>query len=274
MLLFVPLGDIVERRRLMLLLLCAVTVALLGVAAAPTLPLLAVARSRSASPPSCPSSPSRSRRTSRRNRNAAGRWARVMGGLLVGILLARTVSGFLGAHLGWRAVYVISAALMLVLATALRALLPRSPADAHLPYPALLRSLVTLTRQDRVLRESALLGALGFAAFSAFWSTLAFFLEVRHGPRLGRRGALRHPGGGGRAGRARPGSSRRPRQPARQRRGGAAHRADEMTGSWQRAAHICRASSPECSCSTSGSRATTSRTWRACTPAAPRRAAG
>jgi predicted MFS family arabinose efflux permease len=105
----------------------------------------------------------------------------VMGGLLVGILLARTASGFLGAHLGWRAVYVCAAALMVLLAAALRALLPRSPPDAAMPYADLLRSLFTLAREEPVLREAAALGAMGFAAFSVFWSTLAFFLEARYG---------------------------------------------------------------------------------------------
>ena len=104
-----------------------------------------------------------------------------MGGLLVGILLARTFSGFLGAHLGWRAVYVVCAALMIALAAALRALLPRSPPEASLSYPRLLASIVPIAREEPVLREAALLGALGFASFTVLWSTLAFLLESRHG---------------------------------------------------------------------------------------------
>jgi len=177
MFLFVPLGDVVARRRLMLLLLGAVVVALLGAASARDLPWLALASflvgfttvvPHVAVPLAAHLAPPAER----------GRVVGVMmGGILVGILLARTASGFLGAYLGWRAVYLAAAALMLALASALRALLPESLPDAEIPYPALLRSLFTLVREEPVLREAALLGALGFGAFSVFWSTLAFFLE-------------------------------------------------------------------------------------------------
>jgi predicted MFS family arabinose efflux permease len=181
MFLFVPLGDVVERRRLMLTLLGAVAVALLAVAAAPALPVLAGASlavgmttvvPQLAVPLAAHVAPPEERG------RAVGA---VMGGLLVGILLARTASGFLGAHLGWRAVYVVAAGLMVALAAALRALLPRSEPDASMPYPALLRSMLDLAREEPALREAAALGALGFAAFSVFWSTLAFQLEARHG---------------------------------------------------------------------------------------------
>lgn len=181
MFLFVPLGDVLERRRLMLALLGAVAVALLAVAASPTLPVLAGASlavgmttvvPQLALPLAAHVAPPEERG------RAVGA---VMGGLLVGILLARTASGFLGAHLGWRAVYVVAAALMVALAAALRALLPRSEPDASMPYPALLRSMLDIAREEPVLREAAALGALGFAAFSVFWSTLAFQLEARHG---------------------------------------------------------------------------------------------
>jgi predicted MFS family arabinose efflux permease len=181
MFLFVPLGDVLERRRLMLSLLGLVALALalaaasrsvtalaaasLAVGMTTVVPQLAVPLAAHLAPPA------------ERGR-AVGT---VMGGLLVGILLARTASGFLGAHAGWRAVLLAAAALMLALALALRLLLPRSPPDASLPYPALIASLFRIAREERVLREASLLGALAFASFSAFWSTLAFLLEARHG---------------------------------------------------------------------------------------------
>ncbi|HEX7488942.1 MAG TPA: MFS transporter, partial [Anaeromyxobacteraceae bacterium] len=194
----------------------AATVALLAAAAAPSLPLLALASlaigvtsvvPQLAVPLAAHLAPPAERG------RAVGT---VMGGLLVGILLARTASGFLGAHLGWRAVYVIAAGLMLTLAAALRGFLPRSPPEVSLPYPALLRSLFTLFAEEPVLREAALLGALGFAAFSVFWSTLAFFLEARLGLGadvaglfgvLGAAGALAAPLVGRRADRTSPRSS-------------------------------------------------------------------
>ena len=177
MFLFVPLGDVVARRRLMLLLLGAVALALLGAAAARGLPWLAVASflvgfttvvPHVAVPLAAHLAPPAER----------GRVVGVMmGGILVGILLARTAAGFAGALLGWRAVYLMAAALMVALAAALRLLLPESRPEHAIAYPALLRSLFTLAREEPVLREAALLGALGFGAFSVFWSTLAFFLE-------------------------------------------------------------------------------------------------
>lgn len=177
MLVFVPLGDVVERRRLMLVLLGAVTVALLGCAAAPSLGLLAAASflvgfttvvPHVAVPLAAHLAPAAER----------GRVVGfMMGGVLVGILLARTMSGLIGAHLGWRAVYVVAASLMAGLAVALRVLLPESPPGASMGYGALIRSTLALPFHEPDLREAAVLGALGFGAFSAFWSTLAFFLE-------------------------------------------------------------------------------------------------
>jgi predicted MFS family arabinose efflux permease len=181
MFLFVPLGDVVERRGLMLVFVAAVAATLVGVAAAPSAAVLAVASllvgaanmvPQMAVPLAAHLAPAEARG------RAVGT---VMGGLLVGILLARTAAGFIGAHLGWRAVYVVAAALMVALGVALRVLLPRSPPQVTLPYPTLLHSMFSLAREDRVLREAAALGACAFAAFTAFWSTLAFHLEASFG---------------------------------------------------------------------------------------------
>jgi predicted MFS family arabinose efflux permease len=100
----------------------------------------------------------------------------VMSGLLLGILLARTVSGTVGAHFGWRAMYALAAALMLGLALLLRLSLPADPPRGELRYLALLGSLWELLRTQPVLREASLFGGLAFGAFSAFWVTLAFLL--------------------------------------------------------------------------------------------------
>jgi predicted MFS family arabinose efflux permease len=102
----------------------------------------------------------------------------VMSGLLVGILLARTFSGFLGARFGWRAVYAIAAGMLLLLLILVQFLLPRSEPGVQLSYAGLLRSIVHLVREHSALRESALLGATFFCAFSAFWTTLIFLLET------------------------------------------------------------------------------------------------
>src|SRR5579872_7274342 len=92
----------------------------------------------------------------------------VFSGILLGILLARTFSGFVGAHLGWRAVYAIAAVMMLCVAGFVQLLLPRSEPSVELSYVSLLRSTAGLIREHRELRESAFLGASLFCVFSAF----------------------------------------------------------------------------------------------------------
>ncbi len=100
----------------------------------------------------------------------------VMSGLLVGILLSRTLSGAVAARAGWRAVYWIAAGVMLLLAATLASVLPRQSPARRVPYAELLGSLWRLVRTESVLRRHAVMGALGFAAFSAFWTTLSFHL--------------------------------------------------------------------------------------------------
>ena len=102
----------------------------------------------------------------------------VMSGLLIGILLSRTLSGVVGAHAGWRTVYWLAAAGMLSLAGLLAAVLPAQTPARRVPYAELVRSLWPLVRREPVLRRHALIGALGMGAFSAFWTTLAFHLAA------------------------------------------------------------------------------------------------
>jgi predicted MFS family arabinose efflux permease len=104
----------------------------------------------------------------------------VMGGVLAGILLSRTVSGALGAAIGWRAVFGAAALVMAGLAVLLRVVLPVSLPTTNLPYRALLASMWRIVRRERVLRRRAVIGALGFASFSVFWSTITFHLA--HSP--------------------------------------------------------------------------------------------
>jgi len=177
MLLFVPLGDTKERRKLIVCLLIAASACLLLMANARTFLWLAVASfgigvtgatvhvivpfaAHLASP-------------ARRGATVGT----VLGGLLFGILLARTFSGLLGAWAGWRAVYGIAAVLMLLLAGLLRWGLPTSRPELALSWPALIRSAIGLVREQPLLREASMLGATFFCAFSAFWTTLVFFLE-------------------------------------------------------------------------------------------------
>ena len=176
LLFIVPLGDSFDRRNLITLTLIAVTLSLLGVALSPSIGLLAVASFAvgvtTVAPQVIVPFAASLAHPQQRGRVVGT----VMSGLLIGILLARTVSGFGGAHLGWRAMYWIAAGMMVVLAITLRILLPKEEPRTSMSYSRLLRSLWSLLRTEPVVRETGLFGALVFAAFSVFWVTLVFFL--------------------------------------------------------------------------------------------------
>src|SRR5205823_10690607 len=91
----------------------------------------------------------------------------VMMGLLLGILLSRTLAGFVGQRYGWQTMYGIAAGSMVVLAAVLARFLPRHDVPSRLTYGELLRSVSRLVRTESILRQAMLNGALMFAAFSA-----------------------------------------------------------------------------------------------------------
>ncbi len=103
----------------------------------------------------------------------------VMSGLLIGVLLSRTTSGLIGTKFSWHVVYWFAAAVMLLLAVVLWIALPSQPAHSSQPYGRLLASLPRLFQTEPIIRRHSILGALGFATFSAFWTTLAFYLHSR-----------------------------------------------------------------------------------------------
>jgi predicted MFS family arabinose efflux permease len=178
--LLVPVGDIVSRRGLVPLVLLGSTVALAAMAVSPGLPALIGAAGavgltsvvvQILVPLAAELAPDAER----------GRVVgQVMSGLLLGILLSRTVAGFLAAGIGWRGVYGLAAGLSVLLAVVLRRTLPAEEARPRLSYGALLRSIGTLARQEPRLLRHAAYGALGFAAFSTFWTTAAFLLSGPH----------------------------------------------------------------------------------------------
>lgn len=100
----------------------------------------------------------------------------VMSGLLLGILLARTVAGGLAQLGGWRAVYWVASLLMVAMALALWRYLPRYKQENHLNYGQLLGSIFTLFVREPVLRTRAITGCLAFANFSVLWTSMAFLL--------------------------------------------------------------------------------------------------
>ncbi len=100
----------------------------------------------------------------------------VMSGLLLGILLARTVAGGLAQLGGWRTVYWVASILMVLMALALWRWLPRYQQSVTLNYPQLLASIFRLYAQNRVIRTRAVIGCLSFANFSVLWTSMAFLL--------------------------------------------------------------------------------------------------
>jgi predicted MFS family arabinose efflux permease len=178
MLLFVPLGDMIDRRLLIGALLLASAGALVATALAPSLPWLIVACFAVGFTSVVPqvTVPFAAQLAPPQERGRAV--GTVLGALLCGILLSRTVAGFVGAEWGWPAMYWIAAGVMIVLLAVLSVLLPKDRPSFEGRYGALMASLGRLVREQPVLRETSMIGALQFGAFSACWTTLAFHLDA------------------------------------------------------------------------------------------------
>ncbi|RAU47981.1 MULTISPECIES: MFS transporter [unclassified Pseudomonas] len=176
LLLFVPLGDRVQRRHLIMsllagniasLLLCASTGSF-GAALFCSVAIGVTAISAQIIIPGAMAWVEAEHR------------GRVLGlmvsGLSAGGLLARTVSGALGHWLGWRGMFSVAAALDLLVLLAIATRMPRSEVSSALPYGALLRSLWQLMRRYPPLWRSALCGGLLFGALNVFWGSMAGLL--------------------------------------------------------------------------------------------------
>jgi len=177
LLLLVPLGDILERRSLVVALLAVAALSLVASALASSLAVFEAA-AIAAGGASVAAQVLVPLAAGLAAPEARGRVVgTVMSGLFIGIVASRTFSGLVAAAVGWRAVYWLAAFLMVVVALTLRLVLPRGRPSRRVTYMALLRSTVALVREEPVLRRRSLLGSLGFAAFSAVWTTLAFLLS-------------------------------------------------------------------------------------------------
>lgn len=104
----------------------------------------------------------------------------VMTGLLLGILLSRTVSGLVGAAFGWRIMYQAAAASIALIGILMWRVLPHFTVQSDLSYPALMRSMAQLWQRYPALRRAATAQGFLSVAFSAFWSTLAVMLLERY----------------------------------------------------------------------------------------------
>lgn len=177
MLLFVPLGDIRERRTLISRLLIAVSLSLVGFATAQNLVWMYIASFAIGITTVVPQVivPLSAELALPEERGKV--IGTVMSGLFFGILLARTISGIIGDMFSWRAMYWIAAVIMLLLSLILYQLIPKTKPENNSSYTDLLKSMGNLIRRYSTLREASLIGACMFGGFSVFWTSLAFFLE-------------------------------------------------------------------------------------------------
>ncbi|MFQ6370148.1 MFS transporter [Shewanella sp. YIC-542] len=176
LLLLVPLADMLERRRLIVVMLLLATLGLLICAMAPNLYwlLLGTALTAVCSVVAQVLVPLAATLASPTQRGRVV--GTVMAGLLLGILLARVVAGFISTLFAWQAVYWLAAGGMLLVTLLLARALPTYRSENPLRYQALLGSLWALFRHEPLLRSRALLGGLSFAMFTLFWTPLAFLL--------------------------------------------------------------------------------------------------
>jgi len=176
LLLIVPLGDLVENRKLVLYVIGLGALALFGAALSTRPPqfLLAALLIGLGSvtvqiliPYAAHLAPEATR-------------GRVVGnvttGLMIGIMLARPTSSFIASISSWHVVYLVSGTAMIVLALVLGWALPRRLPGTHGSYRALLASMGHLVSTTSVLRRRALYQAFLFGAFSLFWTTTPLWL--------------------------------------------------------------------------------------------------
>ena len=176
LLLLVPLGDLVENRKLILGMIGLVTVSLLAAAISHTaIPFLVASLAiglgsvavQMIVPLAAHMAPD----------HARGRVVgNVMSGLMLGIMLARPFASFVARFSSWHMVFFISAGIMIALAALLAVKLPRREPETKLSYGKLLGSMRHLVATQPVLRRRALYQAFQFAAFSLFWTVTPLYL--------------------------------------------------------------------------------------------------
>ncbi len=172
-----PLGDSIARRRLISILSCVLVLACAAAVIAPSLPILLgavflIGVSANITQQLIPFAASM---VSADNKGAT--LGTLMMGLTLGILLSRTLSGFVGEQFGWRSVFIMSAVLAAIFGVLLQLFLPTNKPQANLRYVPLIKSTVGLFFQHKSLRIYTLSGAFWFAAFNVLWATLAIYVS-------------------------------------------------------------------------------------------------
>lgn len=180
LLLVVPLGDKVDRRRLMAVQLIALVVALVSVSMAQSSSALLIGMLATGMLGTAMTQGLIAYAASAASAHEQGRVVgAAQGGVFTGLLLARVFAGGISDIAGWRGVYLCAAALMLMIALPLWWRLPALPTvTATMSYPRLIGSMLTLLRQEKVLQIRGVLALLMFASFNIFWSALVLPLSA------------------------------------------------------------------------------------------------
>lgn len=173
-----PLGDIVHRRKIIIgqfiVLAVAITLAALAPSAwALTFASFGVGASATVAQQIVPFAASLASPEKRGSTIGT-----VMAGVLSGILFSRTLSGFVGAHAGWREMFWLGVPLALLGAVLMAATLPHHRPVSRMAYRSAIRSLAHLWKREPALRISALMQACLFGSFTAFWTILALYLAT------------------------------------------------------------------------------------------------
>ncbi|RFP08649.1 MULTISPECIES: MFS transporter [unclassified Duganella] len=181
LLFIVPLGDLLENRRLIFIALLVTAAALLAASFTRSAPLFLLAAFSiglgSVAAQIVVPFAAHMARPEKRGQTVG----KVMSGLLMGIMLARPVASLVADALSWHAIFVISAIGTTALAFLLRARLPQRQPDSGLHYFALLGSMWHLLKTTPILRRRAAYQACMFGAFSLFWTCVSLELT---GPRF------------------------------------------------------------------------------------------
>lgn len=178
--LLIPLGDRYDKRTLILAKVATLIAAVLAMAFAPSLAMLWVASfvigvATSVSQHVVPLVADLAE--PERRGSAVGT---LLSGLFLGILFARVCGGVVAATLGWRAMYLISAALLALVLIALVLYLPHAPGRSRERYGELLWSLIVLLRRERALRRASVTQFLLGIGYGGFWATLAPMMQLVH----------------------------------------------------------------------------------------------
>ncbi|SER70769.1 MFS transporter [Pedobacter rhizosphaerae] len=174
--LLVPLGDMFERKKQILVITTLAIAALLVAAVSKTFFLLEFASILIGACSIVPQLilPLAANLSTDENRGA--NIGMIMSGLLVGILASRAVSGSIGFWLGWRAMYYIAAAICALLLLLMAKRFPQSYPNFKGTYKQLMSSMFGYIKSQPALREASLINFFAFAIISAFWTTMVLFL--------------------------------------------------------------------------------------------------